>query len=337
MIKKSISLIVTVSIFLFGVTVISAYAKNGPHIGPEFPENTDACAQCHRTHTAPGLFLLAEGLSVYDFCVSCHDGTGANTNVVDGRFEGTITDYGTQNDGTPGTGLNAGGFINAFKYTGRSERSSSWSGITSRHRMNGLDNELSFIAWGGGGSGPGTEMVLDCVSCHNPHGTENVNGSERYRILQNDINGDGIDTILASNESDGKDYTSVRHRLGLSFFCSECHTQHTDKASMYASGDGKGRVERIRHTVPTPVLNGDKRTGNNKPMNVNLNTHVQLPIAQKTYTSYVKGADNMSCLTCHQVHGTTSEVSESAKISPTKDSALLRLKNRGVCQDCHQR
>lgn len=335
-IAKIVSFIIINLVFTLGI-VVTVTAKNGPHVGPDFPNNTDACAGCHRTHTALGIYLLAEGTTVYGFCTSCHNGTGANTNVVDGRFEGTVTDYGTQGDGTPGNGLNGGGFLNAFAYTGHSSRNTGWRSISSRHRMNGLDIETSFIAWGGGVTGPGTEMPLDCTSCHNPHGTENPDGSERYRILQNSVNGTEVGLIRA-HETAGKDYTSNRYRDGFSSFCSACHTQYILKVSWYDAGDNKGGKVRFRHTVPSPLLIGDRKTGNAKTIAENLNEHIQLPLEQTdSYSSSARGSDILNCLTCHQVHGSSIDISSSAKVKPANSSTLLRLENRGVCQDCHQR
>ena len=60
----------------------SASADNGPHV-VDRPMTTDACAGCHRAHTATGSYLLKEA-SEEALCESCHDGTQATTNVVHG-------------------------------------------------------------------------------------------------------------------------------------------------------------------------------------------------------------------------------------------------------------
>src|SRR5512139_932189 len=91
----------------------TAVADNGPHGG--FTATTDACAGCHRAHTAkdPAGFLLIA--PVEEICLACHDGTGAYTNVVDGVYQasvpGLLPPLGTQ--GEAGYGLFAGGFTNA--------------------------------------------------------------------------------------------------------------------------------------------------------------------------------------------------------------------------------
>lgn len=313
-----------------------ALAKNGPHIGPIFPENTDACASCHRAHSADGIYLLAEGITVYDFCTSCHNGLGANTNVVQGRFEGTVTSFDTHTDGTPGNGLNAGGYINTYSYTGRENRTTGWGPVTSRHNIIGLDTDSYYVAWGGGVVGPGTQIALDCTNCHNPHGSENPDGTERHRILRNVVNGVNVGAIR-NHEGDEHNYTAIKYRDGFAFFCSACHTQYKEKATYYDAGDGKGFKRRVRHTVPQYLERGNIRTGNGKSIAENLNEHVQLPVEQRSYTAQITGDNAVTCPTCHQVHGTNVQSSERSKVAPANSTTLMRLVNRGTCQNCHQR
>ncbi len=311
-------------------------ANNGPHQGPIFPENTDACASCHRAHSALGIYLLAEGTTVYDFCTSCHNGSGANTNVVQGIFEGTVTDFGTHVDGVPGNGLNAGGYINVFSYTGRENRNTGWAPVTSRHNIVGLDTDSSYTAWGGGNVGPGTQIALDCTYCHNPHGSQNPDGTDRHRLLRNVVNGVPVGAIR-NNEGGEHDYTALRYRDGFAGFCSACHTQYILKTSFYDAGDGKNLRRRIRHSVPQYLSRGDIRTGNGRPIAQNLNEHIQLPVEQQGYSAQIIGSNAVTCPTCHQVHGTNVVSSDTAKVAPANSTTLMRLKNRGVCQNCHQR
>ncbi|TET54169.1 MAG: hypothetical protein E3J54_02655 [Actinobacteria bacterium] len=358
----------------------TAIGRNGPHEGPGMPQDTDACAGCHRAHTGVAANLLTEAGTVYDFCTSCHNGTGANTNVLDGWFGGqgaanpatpntsTPSDkfYGTEGDGDPGKGLNGGGFDKAMTYDGRSGRNTGWGNVTSKH-----DTEVDAVAWGGGSTGPGTDFKLDlisgedkrlkCTGCHDPHGTVNDdNGdgeyesteSERYRILQTTVNGVDIGAVkITSNEIaewGKRDYTKDAYKsTGISTFCAACHTQYTTKASIYDAGDGEGSVERIRHTIDVALDNGKLLTGNGLEMHVNLNSNTKLPVSQATgYNALHTKDDKVVCLTCHQAHGTNSTMTAPIKdIEPSKSSltagaeksTLLRLNNRGVCQDCHQK
>jgi hypothetical protein len=49
-------------------------------------------------------------------------------------------------------------------------------------------------------------------------------------------------------------------------------------------------------------------------------------------------AGKFGCITCHFAHGTNAQITGYASnVAPANDSALLRLDNRGVCQDCHKK
>jgi mono/diheme cytochrome c family protein len=73
----------------------------------------------------------------------------------------------------------------------------------------------------------------------------------------------------------------------------------------------------------------------------NLNGHTKLPVEQGAYNAAIGSDDIMNCLTCHQAHGSSAAMSDSSIVGPSQNadnrSALLRLANRGVCQDCHQK
>ena len=315
------------SVFIFAALTSVALAKNGPHLGPGFPQDTDACAGCHRAHTATSEGLLNEGDNVSAFCNTCHNGTGGNTDVLGGDFEGLGIEYGghnSQTDGEAGKGLNGGGFNMAAVYTGRSGRSS-FVAVTSRH-----NTEATGTAWGGGDIGPGTSINVTCTSCHNAHGQNNPDGTERYRVLKTRVNGLSLANTISSNET-VKDYTKDQYKSGTNGtneFCAACHTQYANSESTYDAGDGKGSVLRERHAVNAAV--GSKRAPN-------LNSHTQLPVEQASYNATTGSSDLISCLTCHQAHGASTTMSGSAQVAPASSSALLRLNNRGVCQDCHQK
>ena len=49
-----------------------ARADAGPHGG--FAANTDACAACHRAHSARGAELVVAAVPA--LCLACHDGSG---------------------------------------------------------------------------------------------------------------------------------------------------------------------------------------------------------------------------------------------------------------------
>jgi predicted CXXCH cytochrome family protein len=146
------------------VTVASA--DNGPH--GSFTATTDACAGCHRAHTAQfgsNALLITDP---EDLCLSCHGGgAGAFTNVANGV-------YGSGSEGAPGNPLFGGGFTNALMAT-------AWSGAvtenpafnaTSRPTTSSHAVGAAGTIWGSGANNtPSGQMVLECTSCHDPHGT----------------------------------------------------------------------------------------------------------------------------------------------------------------------
>jgi predicted CXXCH cytochrome family protein len=169
-----------------------AFADGGPHVLANNNGTSGLagdCAACHRAHTAQAADLLKEELP--GLCVSCHNGTGATTDVVDG------IQYVPDTDGTPTTGvlgaLRGGGFTYALIDSGSAARIYSDFPIVNRGHVGVLavadrqpttsKHEGEGTVWGNGaidsGPGPatGSAIVLDCARCHNPHG----NGF--YRIL----------------------------------------------------------------------------------------------------------------------------------------------------------
>ncbi len=196
----------------------TALADNGPHGGAAFANgSTDACAGCHRIHSAKsndGFLLVAT--DVYALCTSCHDGTGAYTNVVDGYYTKTAwntVQHGTAPTYTQGTqdlGLFGGGFVNArmlHTYNGRNAYTAAalptGSAVNDAHEVGqGLFTALG-TTWGAGNvvsptlnTGRVLAVSLECTDCHDPHGNAGRVGAVNtgaptpsYRLLRFNPNG----------------------------------------------------------------------------------------------------------------------------------------------------
>lgn len=214
--KKLLIALVLASLFVLGVAV-AVSADNGPH--GSFTATTDACASCHRAHSAQygsNSLLIANPEAL---CMSCHDGTGAGTNVHDGVYGGVVdmtttpptftanASYTTE--GTPGRPLFGGGFVNTLMAT-------AWSGattanpafnavsrpITSEHNL-----DVSGTVWGSGAATSANgSMVLECTSCHDPHGSAGRNVATTpytkvasYRLLRWQPSGSAGFTPPAAN------------------------------------------------------------------------------------------------------------------------------------------
>ena len=344
-----------------------ALANMGPHGG--YISDTEACAGCHRAHTAPSsitwtdgtgasksALLLSDSSQVYQFCLACHDSTsqGADTNVLDGVYEGTS--YGTHNGDLLG---GAFGREDAAQGSG-----ATWDAhnnkVTSTHVMNGQ----SWGAWGGGafGStssvdatgnypalyGTGNKIVMDCGTCHDPHGSSN------YRILKDIVNGvvvGGYDSsvsatdpaptpFVVSNEvgypAGGfrlhvsytgyvPDYTKAQYAKapgsdatkGMTGWCAGCHTVYTAQTSKYQGADGFGFIDRHRHPVNVPLSNFAG------PRSVVVTDNV-LPLDHAIGASHPlvnKDADWVECLTCHNAHGASTIMTGYANVfDPANDN-----------------
>jgi predicted CXXCH cytochrome family protein len=318
-------LVITLVLLLLVLGVSLASANGGPH--GDYTATTDACAGCHRTHTAIGPKLLVSN-STYNLCMSCHgsSGTGANTNVDDGIYLASRDDAaGDRNHGgenTPsGNSLLGGGFTN---YDGES--------ATSSHDM--IDEDNTNIAWGNGvdrGVGAAiTDVEFSCASCHDPHGSGN------YRILKERVN--GVEISVEQVDENAKDYDTEQWGSGTSDLCAACHASYHETAGWVGS-DSSGQVYGggFTHRVDMPYHYG----GNVNPETIGFTddggVNVKVPLAESG------SSDRVVCMTCHLPHGSSATMSGIAdggglpgETSAT-DSALLRLENRAVCEACHQK
>jgi cytochrome c553 len=153
-----------------------------------YAADTDACAGCHRAHTASSpitwtdggsdtrsALLISTAESDEEFCYTCHGSAavGADTNVYDGVFQSRDGDLGGDevynDDMEP---LNGGGF-NLSMYP-------------TQHYPGGA----TWVAWGAGNDGRdgiitmgGEKVVISCTTCHDTHGSSN------YRLLKDIVAG----------------------------------------------------------------------------------------------------------------------------------------------------
>ncbi len=189
----------------------------GPH--GNFTLNTSACAACHVTHAAAGAKLL-KAVTATELCYMCHDGSQSSYDVLSGNF---------WNGETMVPSL-AGGFAPEMGYT-------------STHNI-----DQSAVIPGG----TGTSFTLNCLSCHNPHGSGN------YRVLRDEVNGIGSITVTGVLYGPGQDFKTASanevatYVYGISNFCSACHL---DYVSYYGSNTNGGQIN-YRHRMGVGLLGG---------------------------------------------------------------------------------
>lgn len=308
---KKLLLVTVLAMVLAFALVSAASANGGPHGG--YTATTDACAGCHRAHTASGPKLLID-TDTTALCLSCHGAAanGADTNVEDGVFLSTrnaSSTWGEANtaDNAP---LLGGGFVN---YQG--------ANVTSSHSVTGTVT----AAWGNGvarGTTADLATALNCASCHDPHGSAN------YRIIKEVVNNVAVSVAQVDEGIANKDYDTEQWSTGQSNVCAACHSDyHKTAAGQGSTLDGASYT----HRIDMPFNYGT----NVNPETVGVTegaTTYTLPLAET-------GTNNtVVCQTCHLPHGTSASMAGFAVgASAAGDSALLRLDNRGVCEVCHQK
>ncbi len=170
----------------------AAFAFDTVHGG--YAMDTDACAGCHRAHTAASpitwtdtgddersALLISVAETNDEFCYTCHGSAalGADTNVWDGIFESDDGDLGSDElYNSSGEALNGGGFDPAM--------------FPTQHYPGGA----TWVAWGAGNNGRdgiismgGEKVDISCSACHDTHGSSN------YRLLK--------DTVAGISPTDG--------------------------------------------------------------------------------------------------------------------------------------
>ncbi len=204
--KLALLVVLVVAFALMGGVALAAETPHGP-----FDTNSAVCAACHRAHTSSAEYLLATP-RVTGLCIGCHDGSGADTDVMNGLFVVNGTQFDKTQPNPPGTPLDngynhatwgsaafplmGGGFLNVNDSTGA-------TATTSKHMnpTNGLATTTFIYQWGKktvgsqvGPSGGYTKTFLDCVDCHMPHRSSN------YRMLRMKPTGyTATDLLVPSN------------------------------------------------------------------------------------------------------------------------------------------
>jgi predicted CXXCH cytochrome family protein len=345
----------TKRIIAIGISLIAIYLALGsvalagnPHV--DFASNPDACAACHRIHTATSGNLIKDP-SGPAMCQTCHEGgIGADTDVMNGQY---VTDGESDHAwGDPTKNLLGGGF----------DYIQNTSTTTSQHRMGaallppGIDPT----------TGPGAYVNLKCLSCHTPH--QDKDHADQYRLLRVRPNGATSDLLVAWNgpwddatqtatsttskdraytdkdfddeRPDTQRYTN-NYKNGQDRWCAACHTRYTTRedTTAYDAGDIFGNVKRYRHNTDAMI------SGVIDPVNgLHYDLTTDLPLNRPGDLDEDGDSDEhntMSCLTCHRVHGTDAAMSAQAAMNPVErgdlpvGSTLLRRAQRGVCTNCH--
>jgi hypothetical protein len=332
---------------------------------------SQTCAACHRTHASTSsivwsdkggeqrsALLLGTASTVSDFCFTCHGSAaaGAATNVVDGVYE-------AKDHGAAGAGLNGGAFgehvvgENHHTYDGGSADAYGGDrGIAmtcgSCHDVHGSSNYRLLKDVVNGVKVGGYDKVGPGDYVPDPFVISNERGYPAGGWLLHDA---GAAQVARYDP----DYTRPMYAKapgedparGISAWCRACHTTYhspdAGTSSRYDAGDGFGDLLRHRHPVNVPL---DAYLGA-RPLSV---TRLVLPLAQElgSWTPAGSASDWMDCLTCHRAHGSDAVMTGFANVADSTDpqpdtgvgtvppgtkNAFLRLDDRGVCEQCHNK
>ncbi len=339
-------------LWVFSITLVVMYlAMYGvamatyPH--GSFSDNPDACAACHRMHTAASLNLIKDPTGAA-MCETCHkDGAGADTDVDNGIY--LLAGEADHAWGVADATLLGGGFTNI----GGS------GSMTSSHALDAASVPP--------GADTGATITLKCISCHSPH--PDKDHPDQYRLLRvrpgaavadidvawngpwegEDQATSGGGAYRAYTEHDfgggaGTQYYTKNYKGGIAAWCSGCHEHYLadddhsgyKEESTYDTGDTYGDVTRHRHSVNVPI------TGRVDPVNsIQYDLTTDLPMQDLTADGRTDD-DLLVCLSCHRGHGTDTAMSGLAvlesrgSVLPSgSDSLLLRSDDRLMCVACH--
>lgn len=327
----------TLVMALFMTSEVKSFSPHGP-----YSSDTDKCSSCHRMHANNASKLLPLPAKT-ELCVSCHaKGQGADTAVMEGVYlDGQGISQG-HTLGTTGSPLLGGG----FNYVGGTQA------VTGRHTLG--------VAGSPYGTGDGTVYTLTCMDCHTPHHNNN------YRLLRRQPGGTNGDFAVAYNGPwtdasqtvQGGNYMAYtvtdfnpavpgvqeytrNYRDGIAAWCSACHQQYMTRGfpstDIYNSGDIYGSTNRYRHPVGC-VITGETDTVNG----ITYHLSTDLPL-EDTAGNGRTADDRMTCLTCHQAHGSAARMTGSAVLDSGDRGSLpagtngiiLRTDGRQLCVDCH--
>ena len=179
-----------------------------PH-GPYDSMRTDACAGCHRAHTAKSVDLLPQVSPQSTLCFTCHDGTGATSNV-----ESQYSD--------PAVAANDASDPTSTGYTASFYRHDAT--VTTSHVL-GSNDEFGGVL----------NRHVECSDCHDPHKAAAVDSTVPAAGVAWPLSGrlTGVSGVAVTNGAagsaptytflDGKS-TAVQFEYQL---CFKCHSGYT--------------------------------------------------------------------------------------------------------------
>jgi predicted CXXCH cytochrome family protein len=363
------------ALWLF-LAAIPALADGGPHVyttnNGSSALTADSCAGCHRVHTGNGEALLVAD-SEEALCLSCHGsaGVGASTDVEIGvQFKVRNPVGGSPQDASSATAvlgaLRGGGFVSARIDSGVATRAgyttsttvpanasfvakvgalATGEAVTSAHLKIGTSGvDLKSKAWGNSTSGDAPALVLQCASCHNPHG----NG--QYRIL-NPIPSDGTSgplveattdavvtddtantSIVGATGTDTRNYTIIQAKASGDRYLLASEIIAAESAGTFTNRAGDYFHKSVPWTSPTSSRASAFWDGpNGQPGTYTLTTPTP-PYEPGAFNNQM----NTWCITCHSRYLSDSSNSKNVTVAVGDPYEFRHTTSRNrACLTCH--
>jgi hypothetical protein len=198
---------------------------------------------------------------------------------------------------------------------------------------------------------------LECSSCHDPH------GNKQYRILKPVPSDSDFETVVPTLNADGTTTPGTQPGVFIKDTANKVYTT----TNYWIAGDPNAVADTGTKTIlggtsttdPTPKPKTISATVSSFQANVaawctTCHTRYLAPSGSwgtdsgDSVFTYRHTGDNVSgdaaanrnCIQCHVAHGSNAQMPNSAvenpgDTTPTSDSRLLRVDDRGTCVMCH--
>ncbi|MDA8234731.1 MAG: hypothetical protein M0Z31_08050 [Clostridia bacterium] len=308
--------------------------------------------------------------TVYGICTYCHNFNGQSTyDVKDGMI------WDAPNGMRYAT--NGGGFERQLVVEGPTglatlvkANSSHQVNATRDDAVGGIDTR--YLAPGGASN---EHIALKCSSCHNPHGSKNArilvekvvwftdSTTTTGTSSRNTFGGGSLSEFVDNRFGD----EVSKYTTKISDFCGACHTDYLNTVNNGSTQTNGAYRHMINMVKDNGLNNKSGGVGNDGTFGYEVG-RLQLPLGADGATvtnplTTATGFERVVCTTCHFAHGTGAEMTKdvvygnarweastnvttgtkyyltTAVVNGVSNETIknLRMDNRGVCQNCHNR
>ena len=270
-----------------------------PNIHGPYDTTSSECATCHRTHTAQGPNLLTKSIPQSTLCFTCHDGTGANTNV-----QATYTDPLVPQNVVSDRKIFRHDTLAPTAHT--SSKLNEFGGVSNRHS--------------------------ECGDCHNPHQARGTDSTPTTTGVTNSGRLAGISGVSVVNGPAGTapSYTflpgaaaPITREYQL---CFKCHSGFTILDSNAGFTPSRYRLDKgIEFNPANPSYHPVEAPGKNTTPA--MTASLAGPSSFKQYN--LTTASTISCANCHSNYQrynlvTPPSITASSPLHASKNAGILR-------------